>query len=216
MYRRLILFALLVVLCVGSIDAGELTGPVVATDPQQSSIVWIEGLTSDTVPQRNTAITHREDGSFDPELSVGFVGNEFVFRNDDDTLHTTHLYMHLAGQEEVSGRPLVNGATLYNIALPHTGATVERPILPYHQFGSDTGSIDVKCNLHPDERADLLVFGHPYVALTGEEGRFTIENVPPGRHDVWIWHAGTARKWATVDFPDRGSIEQVIEIEDAG
>jgi hypothetical protein len=209
-------FFLFFALGAGSIDAGELTGRVVAKAPHQSAIVWISGVSSESVPQHNTAITHLEDGSFDPQLSVGFVGNEFVFRNDDDTLHTTHLYMHLAGQEKVSGRPLVNGATLYNIALPHTGATVERPILPYHEYGADTGSIDVKCNLHPDERADLLVFGHPYVALTEEGGRFTIENVPPGRHDVWIWHAGTAQKWATVDIPDRGSIEQIIEIEDAG
>ena len=156
--------------------------------------MWIDGVSGGPVPQQNTVITHRQGGSFEPELSVGFVGNAFVFRNEDDTLHTTHLYLHLAGHEEVSGRPLVNGATVYNIALPRTGMEVERPILAYHAYRDETGPIEVKCNLHPDERAHLLVFGHPYAAVTGERGEFAIKDVPAGRHDVWVWHGGTARK----------------------
>lgn len=205
---------ILLALGTGSVAAGQLTGRVVAKAAEQSAIVWIDGLSGESVPHQKTVITHREGGSLHPALSVGFVGNDFVFRNDDDTLHTTHLYMQLAKQREVSGRPLVNGATLYNIALPHSGVEVERPILAYHEYRDDTGPIEVKCNLHPDEKADLLVFGHPYAALTGDGGEFTIENVPAGRHDVWVWHGGTAKRWATVEFTDRGSVEEIIEFED--
>ena len=119
---------------------------------------------------------------------------------------------HLAEHDEVSGRPLVNGATVYNIALPRTGMEVERPILDYHAYREETGPIEVKCNLHPDEKAHLLVFGHPYAALTGERGEFTIENVPAGRHDVWVWYGGIARKMRTVEFSGAGSVEEILEI----
>lgn len=214
--NRLVLSVVVVVSAVAAagLEAGELNGRVVAKTPESSAIVWIDGLPGAPVPQENTVITHLVGGSFEPELSVGFVGNEFVFRNEDDTLHTTHLYLHLAGQEAVSGRPLVNGATVYNIALPQTGMEVERPILAYHEYRDDTGAIEVKCNLHPDEKGELLVFGHPYATLTGKKGEFTIKNVPAGRHDVWVWHGGTAKKWATVEFSDAGSVEEIIEIED--
>jgi len=206
--------AVLFVFAPNGAAGGELTGRVIATPPESPAIVWIEGVSDGPVPEVNTVITHLKGGRFEPEVSVGFVGNEFVFRNEDDKLHTTHLYLHLARQAEVSGRPLVNGATVYNIALPRTGMQVERPILAYHEYRDDTGSIEVKCNLHPDEKAHLLVFGHPYATATGEGGEFSIENVPAGRHEVWVWHGGTARKWTTVDFSDGGSIEEIIELRD--
>ncbi len=215
--NRSLLSAVVVLLAFAAGGAGgaELNGRVVADSPEHSAIVWIEGASGGVVPQENTVITHLQGGSFEPELSVGFVGNDFVFRNEDDTLHTTHLYLHLARQKEVSGRPLVNGATVYNIALPRTGMEVERPILAYHAYREETGPIEVKCNLHPDEKADLMVFGHSFATLTGEGGEFAIKNIPAGKHDVWVWHGGATRKWATVDFSHGGSVEQIIEIEDS-
>ncbi len=194
------------------VEAAELTGRVVAPDP--SAIVWIAGAPAESLPPRDTVIAHTKGGSFEPALSVGIVGGNFIFRNEDDTLHTTHLYLHLAGHDKDSARPLVNGATVYNIALPHTGMEVERPILAYHEYRAETGPIEVKCNVHPDESAQLLVFGHPFATVTGEGGSFTIENVPAGRYDVWVWHGGEARMWSAVEFAEGGSVEKTIEIED--
>ena len=135
-------------------------------------------------------ITHLAGGRFEPEVSIGFVGNDFLFRNEDDTLHTTHLYLQLAYQKEISGRPLVNGATVYNIALPKQGMEVRRPIRPYHGYRDDTGYIAVKCNPHPNEQAAVLVFDHPFAAVTGEDGEFLIPDLPAGRHEVWVWQDG--------------------------
>ncbi len=93
----------------GRVDVPAGTGP---------AVVFLKGVPGGIAPQTDAVITHLADGTFDPPISIGFVGNDFVFRNEDDELHTTHLYMHLAYQEAVSGRPIENGATLYNIALP--------------------------------------------------------------------------------------------------
>ena len=80
----------------GKVDIASGGGP---------AVVYLKNVPGGIVPETDTVITHLPDGTFDPPVSVGFVGNDFVFRNEDDELHTTHLYMHLAYQEKISGRP---------------------------------------------------------------------------------------------------------------
>ena len=118
----------------GSLSAGELKGRVVAPKGSGPSVVFLRGITGAEVPKKDTVIRHAPGGKFEPAVVIGFVGNDFVLRNDDDKLHTTHLYLHLAYQEERSSRPLKNGATLYNIALPTKGMEVRRPIKAYYEY----------------------------------------------------------------------------------
>jgi hypothetical protein len=37
-------------------------------------------------------------------------------------------------------------------------------------------------------RAYLLALDHPYAAVTGQDGRFEIKNVPAGEHEYQFWH----------------------------
>lgn len=48
--------------------------------------------------------------------------------------------------------------------------------------------IEVKCDFHPWMKAYHLVLDHPYMAVTDADGKFTIENMPPGKHEFKIWH----------------------------
>ncbi len=197
---------------VGTTRADDLTGRVVAPSGSGPAVVFLKGVLGGTAPTGDTVITHRPGGTFEPAVSIGFVGNSFVFKNEDNQMHTTHLMLHLAAQEARSGRPLKNGATVYNIAFPIPGMEVSRPITAYTGFRDDTGVIDVRCNPHPDEAASLLVFDHPYAAVSGADGTFTIRNVPAGSHDVWIWHDGETRMWRTVDVAASGATEIVVEV----
>ena len=38
--------------------------------------------------------------------------------------------------------------------------------------------------------AYILVADHPYTAVTGEDGRFVIDGVPPGSYRIRMWHEG--------------------------
>jgi len=44
------------------------------------------------------------------------------------------------------------------------------------------------CNIHPWMRGYLLLRSNPYMAKTDTDGRFTIENLPVGRHVFRLWH----------------------------
>jgi hypothetical protein len=47
--------------------------------------------------------------------------------------------------------------------------------------------IPVQCNIHPWMHGFFVVVKGP-VAVSGEDGSFTIENVPPGSYTVKAWH----------------------------
>lgn len=48
--------------------------------------------------------------------------------------------------------------------------------------------VKVVCDLHNWMVAWWLVVDHPYAAVTGEDGTFKIENLPPGTHEFRVWH----------------------------
>ncbi len=196
----------------GTSQGAELKGRVVTPSGSGPAVVFLLGVPGGAPPDEDTVISHGVGGAFEPAVSIGFVGNQFVFKNEDDRLHTTHLYLHLAHQREVSGRPIKNGATVYNIALPLKGMEVRQPIKAYSEFTDQTGVIDVRCNPHPGEAASLLVFDHPYAAVSAADGSFTIPGVPAGTHDVWVWHAGTAAMWRSVAVKAGGPTEITVEV----
>ncbi len=207
------LVLLLGLLWPGVAAAGDLEARIVVPQGESGpAVVWLEGLTG-PVPSRDTVITHLPGGRFEPAVSVAFVGGEFVLRNEDDTLHNIHLYLQLAYQKAASRRPLDHGATLYNIALPIKDMEVRRPIKPYHRYRQDTGFISVVCNPHPEEKAFVLAFDHPYAAVSGDDGMAAIPDVPAGRHAVRIWHGGKVSDGGVLEFQDGAATKTVIELE---
>ena len=44
------------------------------------------------------------------------------------------------------------------------------------------------CNVHAEMSAYVLVLENPYFSVTGKDGVFKIENVPPGTYKVSAWH----------------------------
>ena len=49
-------------------------------------------------------------------------------------------------------------------------------------------SVPLLCNVHAEMSAFVLVLENPYFSVTGIDGVFKIENVPPGTYKVSAWH----------------------------
>jgi hypothetical protein len=47
----------------------------------------------------------------------------------------------------------------------------------------------------------VVVADHPFYAVTGEQGDFLLENVPPGRYTLQVWHEslGTVQRDVAVN-----------------
>ncbi len=50
------------------------------------------------------------------------------------------------------------------------------------------GEIALRCNVHKEMSAFIVVLDNPYFTLTDKTGEFTIDNVPPGNYTVKTWH----------------------------
>ena len=85
----------------------------------------------------------------------------------DPVLHTTNAQLE-------------NGRTLFNVALPRPGLTITRAI-------SSSGNVRLSCNTHPWMRGWMVATSEA-AAVSGADGRFTIDNVPPGSYELRVWH----------------------------
>jgi hypothetical protein len=85
----------------------------------------------------------------------------------DPVLHTTNAQ-------------LGNGRTLFNVALPVAGITITKAI-------SSKDNVRLSCNTHPWMRGWMVVTSEA-AAVSGTDGRFTIDDVPPGTYELRVWH----------------------------
>jgi len=69
------------------------------------------------------------------------------------------------------------------------------------------GIVRVFCEIHSHMNAYILVFSHPYFAVSDDEGRYHIDNVPPGTYNVIAWHEGDAAEPRPATVPDGGAAE---------
>jgi hypothetical protein len=65
---------------------------------------------------------------------------------------------------------------------------------------------------HPWTRAYLAVFDHPYFAVTGNGGTFTIDGVPPGKYKLNAWHERTGVSVQDVDVSANGATKVQIAL----
>jgi plastocyanin len=102
---------------------------------------------------------------FIPRVLAVTVGTTVEFPNRDTTFHNVFSLSRV--------RPFDLG----RFAPGRTGSVrFDRP-----------GVVSVFCDIHSHMSAFVLVFSHPFFAVTDADGRYAIENVPPGTYTVMVW-----------------------------
>jgi plastocyanin len=64
------------------------------------------------------------------------------------------------------------------------------------------GIVRVFCDIHSHMNAFILVFSHPFFAMTDADGRYRIDNVPPGTYAIIAWNEGISSEPRPVTVPD--------------
>lgn len=116
--------------------------------------------------------------TYRPRVQAALVGQKVVAKNTDPILHNVHTYL--------------GKATVFNKGMPDAGAK------PIEHVANKEGVIRWKCDVHPWMRAYVGVNKNPYQAVTGDDGSFKIEGIPPGTYTLEAWHETFGTKSAEV------------------
>ncbi|HEV7670413.1 MAG TPA: carboxypeptidase regulatory-like domain-containing protein [Thermoanaerobaculia bacterium] len=117
------------------------------------------------------------------------VGQPLVLKNSDSTIHNVFA--------QAGANPQ------FNRGLPYAGMSFEKV------FEAPQVMVTLKCNVHPWMTAYVGVLDHPYFAVTGPDGKFTIPNLPPGTYTLEAWHEtlGVREAVVTVEKGQAGRVE---------
>jgi plastocyanin len=119
-----------------------------------------------------------------PHVQAATVGTPVDIVNSDPVLHNSHGF---AGT-----------ATAFNLAMPLKGQKIEKKL-------SKPGVVSVKCDVHPWMQAYIVVTAAPS-AVTGEDGAYTIKDVPAGTYTISAWHEKLGEKTTQVTVPETGEV----------
>jgi hypothetical protein len=85
---------------------------------------------------------------------------------------------------------------------------------------SQPGVSYIFCNIHPEMSAAVLALPTPYFAMTGADGNFQINHVPPGHYRAEFWYeSATEAELASLTRdlevgPDASSISVTLHSSD--
>ncbi len=103
-----------------------------------------------------------------PHVQALTVGTPLSLMNSDAILHNVHANE--------------SGMTVFNVAMPSKGQKVPVPM-------RKPGLLKLQCDAgHAWMSGWIYVFDHPYFAVTDADGGFAIKDVPPGEHELELWH----------------------------
>jgi hypothetical protein len=162
----------------------------------KNAFVWIKsGLPNGRYEAPPNAVTLDQVGCmYQPHVVALMVGQPLAMKNSDGTNHNIH--------------PTPTANDEWNESQP-PGSADRQQAFPKPEL-----MIPVKCNIHPWMRAYVNVVAHPFFAVTGDDGTFTIKGLPPGTYTVELVHEKYgkqeqqvtvgAKESKTADFTVRG------------
>jgi len=163
----------------------------------QRAFVYLDGVQStENFRARESLLVDQKNCQYVPHSLIVPEGSKIEITNSDPILHNVHGH-------QVSDQ---GQQTLFNIAQPVRGqrTTVESALKP--------GIVFLTCEAgHPWMSGYVFVANHPYVTLTGDDGAFVIERVPPGTYRIKMWHEGVILK-RNVKSLQRYEYEEPYEI----
>jgi plastocyanin len=152
-----------------------------------------KGVSNPPPPPATPAIVDQNGCMYRPRVVVARAGQTVEIRNSDQTLHNIHTYK--------------GTATLFNLAhIQGTGPQKKK-------FPTAGDVVKFKCDVHPWMTGWVVVTDNPYFAVSGDDGNFTIKDVPAGKYTVEIWHEKLGTQTKEVTVTDGGAADLKLSMK---
>jgi len=139
-------------------------------------VVYLKGVPSaSTGATADPVLLDQKGCLYSPQIMAVQTGQKIIVKNSDPCVHNIHT---MPKQNPESNQVQMPGGADLTF-------TFDKPE-PFLKF---------QCDVHPWMFAWVSVFDHPYFAVSGKDGKFTIKNVPPGKYTLEAAH----RKLGTQD-----------------
>jgi plastocyanin len=165
------------------VDAGDL----------RRGVVYLETAPRGAFEEREPgrAVLDQKNETFVPHVLPVMVGTVVEFPNSDKTYHNVFS---------------LSRAKRFDLGRYAAGRSksvrFDRP-----------GVVRVFCDIHSHMSAFVLVFSHPFFDVTDTDGRFRLDNVPPGTYTVVAWYEGEARTSRSVTVPAGGVVDVELVVQ---
>jgi len=130
---------------------------------------------------------------YEPHVFGLQTGQKLEILNSDSTLHNINCQAKLNKK--------------FNIAQPTKGMKSAKT------FDQPEVGVPFKCNVHPWMTAYAGVFSHPFFAVSGADGSFSIKNLPAGTYTLEAWHEKLGVQTQKVTVADGESKEISFSFE---
>ena len=173
-----------------AVNNGALTNVVVYLDKVKKGKAFPADLSNIKLEQKGC--------EFKPFLQVMRDGKELAAINEDPVLHNIHTY-------EILGRAK---KTVFNVSQAKPGTVNKKVAL---KRGS---ALKIECDAHDFMHSFVFVAKNPYFAVVGDDGTFTIDNVPPGKYTIKAWHGTLKDQKNKVEITVGGNTTADFEFKD--
>ena len=144
------------------------------------------------VPQEPVVIDQQQCW-YVPRVVGVRVGQPLQVLNSDPLLHNVRA-------NSTVNEPFNQGQPVQGVRYSHTFSTAEV-------------MVPMKCDVHAWMNAWIGVVNHPYFAVTGPDGAFSLPGLPPGTYAVEAWHEAGGTQSGTVTVTARGTADLALSFK---
>jgi len=148
---------------------GTINGMVKAKKAKylRDTLVYIENVTNSFEPPQEHAVMDQKNMAFIPHVLPLLKGTTVDFLNSDMVQHNVYS----------------PDAVTDNVNL---GTWLKGEVRPF--TFNKLGVVSMRCNVHVDMLAYVLVLQNPYFAKLNNDGSFSITNMPEGKYTLKLWN----------------------------
>ena len=168
---------------------GALRGTFVFIEKIAAGKAWV-------APAEGNYLINQEGCRFRPWAQVVMPGPIVIRNSDEGVLHNINT-REMIGVEK--GR--VVKRTLFNFGQPDPGDITQK-LKPRR-----SSYISINCEAHNFMFGFMMAPEHPYAVVVGEDGSYSLDNVPPGTYSVKAWHPRFGIKKTEVTVTEGAAVE---------